>query len=183
MKPVFASAQITNKPKESHMNKTHYKDFFKSNTLQDNSFDPANDTIVTIVSVQEQELQTKDGKQVHLTANLASFDKPLRINKTIAKNIAKALKTPDVTQWAGKQVAIYIEKGLRAFGEVYDVPRVRPIAPRVNIDVNLYFAEMDQVDSVEALRDLFAKFPANVKSDQRIITKSQTIAKQLKGDK
>jgi len=165
------------------MNKTHYKDFFKSNTLQDNAFDAVNDTIVTIVSVQEQELQTKDGKQVHLTANLAGFDKPLRINKTIAKNIAKALKTPDVTHWAGKQVAIYVEKGLRAFGEIHDVPRVRPIAPRVNIDVNLYFAEMDQCKTREDLTALWNKFPANVKSHQQIITKSQQIAKQLQETK
>ncbi len=165
------------------MKQDHYKNYFEQSTLQDNNFDTVNDTIVTIQSVQMQELQTQEGKQMYLCATLASFDKPLRINKTIAKSIAKALKTNDPQEWAGKQVSIYIQKGLKAFGQLHDVPRVRPIAPRVNIDVNLYFAEMDQCKTREDLTALWNKFPANVKSHQQIITKSQQIAKQLQETK
>ena len=161
----------------------HWKNYFQQSTLQDNNFNEKSDTIVTITSVQMQELQTAEGKQMHLCAMLAGFDKPLRINKTIAKNMSKALQSNDPQSWVGKQVSIYVQKGLKAFGQVFDVPRVRPIAPRVNIDVNLYFAEMEQCTTVDQLKALWAKLPANVKGHQQIVTKFQTTAKQLKGDK
>jgi len=151
------------------MNKTHYKDFFKSNTLQDNAFDPERDTIVTITAVNEQKLMTKDGPQNHLCAMLDGYEKPLRINKTIAKNIAKALGTPDVTRWKGGVISIYIEKGLKAFGEVHDVPRVRPLPPRINLDLSQPLNTLMGCSSLEQLTEEFYRLPANIQKEPKVL--------------
>lgn len=158
----------------------HYKDYFQSNTLQDNAFDSASDTVVTITKVNVQSLQTKDGKQDHLCAMLDGYEKPLRINKTIAKNIAKALKTPDVTQWVGKQITIYIEQGLRAFGELHDVPRVRPVAPTAQINVASYEMALNQCPNIDSLRATYSKFPKEVKANPFITGLSKRLAESFK---
>lgn len=116
------------------MNNQHYKDFFNRSTLQDNAFDDSKDTVVTIANVQETELTTKNGEENYLCAFLEGYDKPLRLNVTMSKSITKALGSPIITDWVGKSISIYIEKGLRAFGDVHNVPRVRSVAPRVIID-------------------------------------------------
>jgi len=161
------------------MNKTHYKDFFQSNTLQDNAFDVASDTVATIASIQEQELQTKEGKQIHLCAFLQGYDKPLRINKTIAKNIAKALKTPDITQWSGKQIAIYIEQGLKAFSDVYDVPRVRPTAPRVQVNTAQFEEALNKCTTADQVRSTWSGFPENIKNNPFITGLCKRLVEKL----
>ena len=129
-------------------NGQHYKCFFKSNVLNDGDFDRDNDSIVLIKSVQEVSVDTREGKQVLLCAFLDGYEKPFRINATIAKNISKALKSPIITYWCNKWIAVYIQKGLKAFGDIHDVPRVRPVAPRAPQAIPN--ANADQIKYLEA---------------------------------
>ena len=117
------------------MSKTHYKDFFKSNVLTDGDFDYNKDTIVTIVRVQDVELETRDGKQMTTCLILEGFQKPMKAPNVVLKNCKSVFKSPYIEDWQGGQVSIYVEKGLKAFGGIHDVLRVRPTAPRVQIDL------------------------------------------------
>jgi hypothetical protein len=54
--------------------------------------------------------------------------KPMILNATNNKTIAKLFKTPYIEQWAGRKIQIYTEK-VKAFGEVWDALRIRPFLP------------------------------------------------------
>ena len=113
--------------------KRHYKDYFESSVLNDGDFDRDKDVVVKIVKAQDMKISTRDGDLVTLCAMLEGFKLPFRINSTVGKSISKALKTPYPDDWAGKYISVYILKDLRAFGDIHDVPRVRPVAPRIPV--------------------------------------------------
>jgi len=113
--------------------KRHYKDYFESSVLNNGDFDNDNDTIVKILSAQDMKIKTRDGDIITLCAMLEGYKLPFRVNATVAKNIHKALKTPYPEDWPGKHITVYILKNLVAFGDSHDVPRVRPVAPRVQV--------------------------------------------------
>lgn len=55
--------------------------------------------------------------------------KPLVLNTTNNKTIAKVLKTPYVEQWTGKKIQLFVQPNVKAFGDVVDAVRVRPFLP------------------------------------------------------
>ena len=113
--------------------KRHYKDYFESSVLNDGDFDRDKDVVVKILKAQDMKIKTRDGDLVTLCAMLEGFTLPFRINSTVGKSISKALKTPYPDDWAGQHISVYVLRDLRAFGDVHDVPRVRPVAPRVQV--------------------------------------------------
>lgn len=108
----------------------HFKDYFKSSALNDSDFAWDQDTVIKINSIQEETLQTRDGDKIYLCATLEGLDKPFRMNATICKSCKKAFKTPDLDSWVGKYISVYVQRDLKAFGELHDVLRVRPVAPK-----------------------------------------------------
>ena len=54
--------------------------------------------------------------------------KPMILNATNNKTLAKLFKTPYIEQWYGRKIQIYVEK-VKAFGEVWDALRIRPFLP------------------------------------------------------
>ena len=132
--------------------KRHYKDYFESSVLNDGDFDRDKDMIVKIVKAQDMKIQTRDGDLVALCAILEGFKLPFRINSTVGKSISKALKTPYPDDWAGRHISVYILKDLRAFGDVHDVPRVRPVAPKPPVQ-----SPPATPEQLKSIRDGFAK--------------------------
>jgi len=61
--------------------------------------------------------------------------------------IAKVLKAEKVEDWAGKKIQLGLEQ-VKAFGEITDAVRVRPISPRKNKLNDDRFRKM--LDSIEA---------------------------------
>ena len=55
--------------------------------------------------------------------------KPLVLNATNSKTITKLLKTPYIEQWTGRKIQLYVEYGIKAFGDIVDAIRVRPFLP------------------------------------------------------
>ena len=130
----------------------HYKDYFKSSALNDSDFGGDKDTTVKIVSIQEMTLQTKDGEKVYLCAALEGHDKPFRLNSTICKSIKKAFKSPILDDWIGKYIAVYVQRDLKAFGELHDVLRVRPVAPKPPVQ-----SPPATPEQLKSIRDGFVK--------------------------
>ena len=155
--------------------KRHYKDYFESSVLNDGDFDRDKDVVVRILKAQDMKIKTRDGDLVTLCAMLEGFTLPFRINSTVGKSISKALKTPYPDDWAGQHISVYILKDLRAFGDVHDVPRVRPVAPRVQV---VGPATADQISFIRA------GFERTKKDEKEYCTKAK-IAKleDLKTDK
>ena len=51
------------------------------------------------------------------------------MNKTNCKIIEKIYGTPYIEDWIGKKIQIYVQKGVKAFGEIVDALRIREQIP------------------------------------------------------
>lgn len=108
---------------------THWKKLMNPDYLGSYALEPGQDLIVTIKSVCNEEVTGSDGKKdicsvIHFVENV----KPMILNATNNKTIAKLFKTPYIEEWAGRKIQIYIEK-VKAFGEIWDALRIRPFLP------------------------------------------------------
>ena len=153
----------------SNEGKTHYKSFFNSTFLNDGDFDSSRDTVCTIARVVQVEDETRDGKQMFNAVLLEGYSKPMKAPNEVLKAIKKALNAEFVEDWQGKQISVYILKGLRAFGGVHDVPRIRPVAPRIVIDIEPAKAQLGACKSLDDLRGVFMGLPNNIQSHPAII--------------
>lgn len=109
---------------------THWKKLMNPDYLGGYALAPGQDLIATIKTVGNEEVTGSDGKKeicsvIHFVENDI---KPMILNATNNKTIAKLFKTPYIEQWAGRKIQIYTEK-VKAFGEVWDALRVRPFLP------------------------------------------------------
>lgn len=110
---------------------THWKKLTDPDYLGAYAFQPGQDLIVTIKYVANEIVTGADGKKescsvMHFVENDI---KPLVLNATNNKTIAKALKTPYVEHWAGKKIQLFVQPNVKAFGDVVDAVRVRPFLP------------------------------------------------------
>lgn len=111
---------------------THFKklinpDYLGAYSLMDGEVHELN---VTILNVQNKSITGADGKQDEVTIATLKDQKPMILNVTNQKAIAKALGTPYIEQWYGKVVTLYVAK-IRAFGENVEALRVRDKAPKI----------------------------------------------------
>ena len=73
-----------------------------------------------------------DAKKDELLIYFAELDKPMVIHaKTNFKGLETACGTPFIEKWIGKQVCVYVEKNVKAFGQVTDALRIKPVPKRL----------------------------------------------------
>lgn len=109
---------------------THWKKLTNPDYLGAYALEPGQDLIVTIKTVSNEVVTGTDGKKetcsvMHFVENV----KPLVLNATNSKTITKLLKTPYIEQWSGRKIQLYVEYGIKAFGDIVDAIRVRPFLP------------------------------------------------------
>ncbi len=110
--------------------KTHWKKAFNPNYLGAWSFDPGQEIILTIAGTHTEKVKNTDGKEEEcLVCSWAEGEKPMILNKTNCKAIAKAVGSPYMEDWTGKKVSIYISK-VKAFGDMVEALRIREKAPQ-----------------------------------------------------
>lgn len=110
--------------------KTHWKKLWNPDFLGSYALEEDKDLIVTIQAVKTDMVKNADGKEEECIVLELVNQKPLVLNATNGKNVTKALGSPYIEDWTGRSVALYIAK-VKAFGEVVDAIRVRPVAPRI----------------------------------------------------
>lgn len=111
-------------------NLTHWKKLMNPDYLGAYALQPGQELIVTIKSVANEIVTGTDGKKE--TCSVMHFVedvKPLVLNATNSKTITKLLKTPYIEEWSGRKIQLYVEKGIKAFGDIVDAIRVRPFLP------------------------------------------------------
>lgn len=109
---------------------THYKMLMNTNYLGSYSLEDGNDIVLTIRSVQKEAVVGADGKKEDcIVCHWVENEKPMILNSTNCKTIAKLLKTPYIEEWNGHKIQIGSER-VRAFGDVVDALRVRSSLPK-----------------------------------------------------
>lgn len=98
------------------------------------------EVIATIIKVEKQAIPDmeaiKKGKnnatKDELLVWFKELDKPMVIHaKTNFTGLETATGTPFVERWVGKQVCVYVEKGVKAFGSITDALRIKPKPTRI----------------------------------------------------
>lgn len=109
---------------------THWKKLMNPDYLGAYALEPGKDLIATIKSVDRKEVVGPDSrKEVCPVITFVETDiKPMVLNATNNKTIAKLFKTPYVEQWKGRKIQIYATT-VKAFGDIVDAIRVRPFLP------------------------------------------------------
>jgi len=110
--------------------KTHWRKLKDTNYL--GSWDVVDkELILTIRNIETKKVSTPDGKSEELPVMTFNEDyKPMILNATNFKNIAKAHGSNFIEDWIGKKISIYITS-VKAFGSVVDALRIKPTAPKV----------------------------------------------------
>lgn len=109
---------------------THWKKLTNCDYLGAYALEPNQDLIVTIKSVSNELVTGADGKkETCMVMRFMENVKPMVLNATNSKTITKLLKTPYIEEWAGRKIQLYIQTGVKAFGDVVDALRVRPYLP------------------------------------------------------
>lgn len=114
-------------------NKTHWKKVVSDpNYIGEADFEPGEEKILTIASVNKSEtVTTADGKQQKAVIHWAEKQyKPMILNVARSKAIEKVAKSGYFEDWIGVRVQLYIEHGIKAFGDVVSAVRVRPYPPK-----------------------------------------------------
>ena len=105
--------------------KTHWKKLTDPNYLGAYFFEGGKDITLTIKNVQLEKVTGTDGKKddcvvCHFYENV----KPMILNVTNMKMIAKLYNSDFIEDWVGKKICIGVER-VAAFGTVVDALRVR----------------------------------------------------------
>ena len=83
------------------------------------------DINVTIEKVVEEDVNNANGTERKRVAYLKGY-KPMILNPTNSRGMAKLFGSPYIEKWAGHRMNIYIER-IFAFGEDVDALRVRAV--------------------------------------------------------
>lgn len=110
--------------------KTHWKKLTNPNYLGAYSIEDGRDLILTIKNVREEKVIGTDGKKDDcVVCYFYENVKPMILNSTNMKMIAKLYKTNFIEDWVGKKIQVGIEQ-VRAFGDIVDALRIRKIIPQ-----------------------------------------------------
>jgi len=108
----------------------HWKKQFNYDYLGSYSLDGKREVVVTVKGVGTAKVTGQSGrKEDCFVVNFNEFDKPMILNRTNAKAIEKVSGSGLVEDWIGTRVALYVEKGVKAFGDVVDALRIRDKKP------------------------------------------------------
>lgn len=112
------------------MNKTHWKKMTNPDYLGAYALNPGEEKTLTISVVKHELVTGTDGKKEEcIVAHFVENEKPMIMNKTNLKSIAKLYKTPYIEDWQGKKITIYIDK-VKAFGEIVEALRIKNVMPK-----------------------------------------------------
>ena len=111
------------------MSQTHWKKLTNPNYLGAYSLDDGEDIVLTIKAVRQEDVVGSDGKkEACIVCHWQENQKPMILNVTNCKAIAKLAGSPYIEKWPGTRVQIGTER-VRAFGTVTDALRIRDEKP------------------------------------------------------
>lgn len=118
------------------MGKTHWKKIVSDpNFIGEGDFQEGEEKVLTIERVnQRQTVTTAEGQSQKAVVHWREpGHKPMILNVARSKAIGKVAGSGYFEDWPGVQVQLYIEHGIKAFGEVVSAVRVRPFPPRPQV--------------------------------------------------
>lgn len=107
---------------------THWKKLTNPHYIGAHDLQPGQELKITLDKVTNEVVKCFDGKSIKeetcVVAHIKGTQKPMILNKTNCKIIARVLDTPYIEEWSGKSIVIYSAK-VKAFGEMVEALRVK----------------------------------------------------------
>jgi len=100
--------------------KGHWKKQFNYEYLGSYSLDGKKEAVVTVSRLAQEKVTGQQGRKE---------DCFVILNRTNARAIEKVAGSGLVEDWVSTQVTLYVEKGVKAFGDVVDALRIRDKKP------------------------------------------------------
>ena len=98
------------------------------------------EVVATIKKIEKQAIPDMEGikkgntkaTKDELLVWFNELPKPMIVHaKTNFQGLENATNTPFIEKWIGKQVCVYVEKGVKAFGTTTDALRIKPVPKRL----------------------------------------------------
>lgn len=138
--------------------KTHYRKVFKSDHLGsadlEEMIEEGKPLIFTIKEVKQEYGAKVAGRPTD--ANIAYFEgdvKPMVLNATNSKQIAKFTNSKWVEDWKGLTIELYIDQSVKMKGEVVGGVRIKPTLPNTN--KKDYTSEIQNCKEISELQNLW----------------------------
>lgn len=113
--------------------KTHWKKYFNYEYLGTDSLPNGEDLILTIKELKTEDVIGSGGKKdTCLICYFHEDIKPMIMNRTNCKTIAKIYETPYTEEWGGYKIQLFAKNGIQAFGTITDGLRIREIKPQLD---------------------------------------------------
>lgn len=104
---------------------THYRKLANPDYLGAYDFAQGEERIVTIKEIKREMITGDGGKKEECTVcHFVENYKPMILNATNQKAIARLAETPYIEQWTGKSFKLIVVK-VKAFGDVVDALRIK----------------------------------------------------------
>ncbi len=116
------------------MTKTHWRKILTTDYLGGTDLDDGKgghkEIALTIEKAVREKVKDQSGKEeTCLVLHFKEKAKPMILNVTNSRTIAKLYKSDYIEDWAGKQIQIGTER-IYAFGTEHDALRIRPFPPK-----------------------------------------------------
>lgn len=133
---------------------THWRTFYPSKYLGSEDLHEAgvSELNVLIEKVQLEIITGADNRKDNKGVMYLKGLKPMIVNVTNCKMIAKVLGTAEVEEWGGKSVIVYIEK-INYRGDIVDALRIKPTAPAPAVLPELTEAHARYVGALTAMQN------------------------------
>lgn len=109
--------------------KTHWKKLTDPNYLGAYDFQPNEKRVVTIKNVVQDTIKGHDGKDEECIIAHFESSKPMILNVTNCKAIAKAHGTNYIEEWEGLKITLFVMM-VSAFGSNVEALRIEQTAPK-----------------------------------------------------
>ena len=93
---------------------------------------PKTELTVTIKKIVDEEIVSERGKERTAVCYFAENYKPMILNSTNKKRLAKLFRSTDTDAMVGKRITIGVEE-VKAFGDIHDALRIKKKLPTQNI--------------------------------------------------
>lgn len=166
---------------------THYRKVFDSPYLS--SADIVEPTTLTIGRVSQEPDKTKKTKDTFNTAYFAERDlrpgeklKPMILNATNSKEMAKITGSPFIEDWQGIRVVVWVDKAVRFGKDTVEGLRIRPAANRRTItpeqtqawaNAKAAYVRDGNLDAVLAKVDISEAHIAQIKQECALVDADQ----------
>lgn len=162
------------------MSKTHWKKVFDSAYLGSSDLEDGKDLKAVIKSVTIQKVKGPDGKEKE--CNVATFTdsklKPMILNVTNSKVIKKFVTSVFIEDWNNIPVQIYVQDGIKAFGEVTEGLRIRSVQPSMvkptlNRSMPAWTKAVEHLKSGKSIEDIKAKYDISKEVEDELLREAQ----------